>query len=139
MLVVGQDLDQNWHFRKIGWLLTCFKLTLHSSNPLSRIYPSFYVHPFEVIGDFITKKWVQYHLDNITLDSGIDVSPWINVAPLLKYFNIRILIHFYIKQGIAVIFHFFSFIFFSKIIKRTPMFIPESRVELKRGRSNFLF
>ena len=49
-----------------------------------------------------------------TLDSGIDVPPWINVAPLLKDFNIRILIHFYIKQGIVVIFHFFSFNFFLK-------------------------
>ena len=56
-----------------------------------------------------------------TLDSGIDVPPWINAAPFLKYFNIRILIHFYIKQGIAVIFHFFFLHFFSKIkIDRCP-------------------
>ena len=63
-----------------------------------------------------------------TLDSGIDVPPGINVAPPLKNFHIIILIHFYIKQGIVVIFQFFFPNFFSKINKRTPMFIPESRV-----------
>ena len=56
-----------------------------------------------------------------TLDSGIDVPTWINVAISPKKFNIRILINLYIKLGIAVNFH-------TKISKRTPMFIPESRV-----------
>ena len=62
-----------------------------------------------------------------TLDSGTDVAPRINVAPLLKNFLIMILILFYINLGIAVIFDFM----FSKINKRTPTFIPESRVILK--------
>ena len=56
-----------------------------------------------------------------TLDSGIDVPTWINVAISPKKFNIRILINLYIKLGIAVNFH-------KKIDKRAPMFIPESRV-----------
>ena len=64
----------------------------------------------------------KYHLS--TLESGIDVAPGINVVLPLKNFHIRILIHFFINQGIAVIFSFF----FSKINKRNPMFIPESRV-----------
>ena len=51
-----------------------------------------------------------------TLDSGIDVAPETNVAPPLKNFHIRFLMHFYINQGIAVIFLFFSFIFFQKLI-----------------------
>ena len=49
-----------------------------------------------------------------TLESGIDV------APTPENVNIRILIHFYTNQGIAVI--------FSKINKRTPTIIPDSRV-----------
>ena len=49
-----------------------------------------------------------------TLESGIDVCPEINVAPLpLKNFHIRILIHFYI----AVIFIFIFFKMFQKWIK----------------------
>ena len=60
-----------------------------------------------------------------TLDSGINVAPGITVAPPLKNFHIMILILFYINLGIAVIFDFFLS---SKINKRTPMFIPESRV-----------
>ena len=48
-----------------------------------------------------------------TLDSGIDVAPWINVAPPLKNFHITILTLYYINIGIAVIFDFiFSSIFF---------------------------
>ena len=54
-----------------------------------------------------------------TLDSGIDVAPGITVAPPPKNFHITILILFYINLGIAVI---------KKINKRTPLFIPESRV-----------
>ena len=48
-----------------------------------------------------------------TLDSGIDVAPGINVAPPLKNIHIKILMHFYINQGIAVILNFFflNFIF----------------------------
>ena len=46
---------------------------------------------------------------SFTLDSGIDVPPGINVAPPLKNFHIRILMHFYINQGIAVIFQFWLF------------------------------
>ena len=50
---------------------------------------------------------------------------WNRRSPLLKKFQIRILIHFYIIQGIAVIFQcFFFLIFFSKIDKRTSTFIP---------------
>ena len=49
-----------------------------------------------------------------TLESGKDV------APPPKNVNIRILIHFYTNQGIAVI--------FSKNNKRTPTLIPDSRV-----------
>ena len=49
-----------------------------------------------------------------TLDSGIDVPPWINVASPPKNVNIRILIHFYIKQGIVVIFLLFFLQIFSK-------------------------
>ena len=40
----------------------------------------------------------------VTLDSGIDVAPGINVAPPLKKFHITILTLFYINLGIAVIF-----------------------------------
>ena len=63
------------------------------------------------------------HLKGIpTLDSGITVVP-----PPLKNFHITILLLFYINLGIAVI--FFSFLQkFSKINKRSPMFIQESRV-----------
>ena len=64
------------------------------------------------------------HNHSHTLDSEI------NVAPPLKNFHITILTLFYINLGIAVIFDFiFSSIFFSKINKRTPTFIPESRVD----------
>ena len=51
---------------------------------------------------------------SITLDSGIDVAPGINVAPPLKNFHITIFILFYINLGIAVI---FDFIFSSKFFK----------------------
>ena len=64
-----------------------------------------------------------------TLDSGIDGPPGINVAPPLKKFHIIILIHFYINQGIAAIFKFFFLFFFPKINKRSPTFIPDSRVD----------
>ena len=50
------------------------------------------------------------------------------VAPPLKIFHTMILILFYINLGIAVIFYLFFLKMFSKINKRTPMFIPESRV-----------
>ena len=50
----------------------------------------------------------------ITLDSGIDVAPGINVAPPLKFFHIMILTLFYINLGIAVISKFFLY---SKIFK----------------------
>ena len=63
-----------------------------------------------------------------TLDSGINVPPGITVAPPLKIFYITILILFYINLGIAVIFNFFCPQTFSKINKRTPMFILESKV-----------
>ena len=59
----------------------------------------------------------------LTLESGIDVA-----LPPPKNFNLRILNHFYINQGNAVIFHIFSFIFFSKINKRSPRFILDSKV-----------
>ena len=62
-----------------------------------------------------------------TLDSGINVAPGITVAPPLRNFHIMILILLYINLGIAVIFIFFSSKF-SKINKRSPMFILESRV-----------
>ena len=62
-----------------------------------------------------------------TLDSGIDVAPGINVAPPLKKFHTMILILFYINLGIAVIFICFFLQNFSKINKRSPTFIPESR------------
>ena len=64
----------------------------------------------------------------VTLDSGINIPPGITVAPPLRNFYITILILFYINLGIAVIFLFFCLQKFSKINKRTPMFIPESRV-----------
>ena len=47
------------------------------------------------------------YFSELTLESGIDIAPGINVALPLKHFHIRILIHFYNNQGIAVIFHFF--------------------------------
>ena len=68
-----------------------------------------------------------------TLDSGINVAPGITVAPPLKIFHIMILILFYINLGIAVIFFFFLQIF-SKINKRSPMFILESRVRKKKSK-----
>ena len=43
-----------------------------------------------------------------------------------------ILILFYTNLGIAIIFDFFCLQNFSKINKRTPTFIPESRVLLYR-------
>ena len=49
-------------------------------------------------------------------------------APPHKKFHIRILIHFYINQGIAVIFQFIFLQNFSKMNKRKPTFIPDSRV-----------
>ena len=52
--------------------------------------------------------------DFSTLDSGIDIAPGINVAPPIKNFHIRILILFYVNQGI-VHFSFFP-IFFQKLI-----------------------
>jgi hypothetical protein len=55
-----------------------------------------------------------------TLDSGINVAPGITI--------LIILILFYINLGIAVIFKFFFLQNVSKINKRSPMFIPESRV-----------
>ena len=63
-----------------------------------------------------------------TLDSGINVPHGITVAPPLKNFHITILILFYINLGIAVIFEKNHLQNFSKINKRTPMFILESRV-----------
>ena len=38
------------------------------------------------------------------------VAPWIRLAPPPENFNIRILINFYINQGIVVIFFFFQFL-----------------------------
>ena len=43
-------------------------------------------------------------------------------SPPPKNFNIRILIHFYINQGISVIFQLFFYYSFSKINKRIIMF-----------------
>ena len=62
-----------------------------------------------------------------TLESGIDVAPGIEVAPStpLKNFHIRILIHFYINQGIAVIFQYVFLNFFSPL---APTFILDFRV-----------
>ena len=54
--------------------------------------------------------------------------PGITVAPPLKNFHIMILILFYTNLGIAIIFELFCLQNFSKINKRTPTFIPESRV-----------
>ena len=68
-----------------------------------------------------------------TLDSGINVAPGITVAPPLKNFHITILILFYINLGIAVIFDFIFIQNFSKINKRTPKFILESRVKKIKG------
>ena len=48
--------------------------------------------------------------------------------PPPKNFNLRILNHFYINQGNAVIFHIFFLHFFSKINKRSPRFILDSKV-----------
>ena len=50
------------------------------------------------------------------------------VAPPLNIFHTMILILFYINLGIAVIFYLFFLQKFSKNNKRSPMFIPESRV-----------
>ena len=55
-------------------------------------------------------------------------SPWNNRSPPLKNFHIMILILFYTNLGIAIIFDFFCLRNFSKINKRNPTFIPESRV-----------
>ena len=51
-----------------------------------------------------------------SLESRIDVAPEINVATHLKKFHIRISIHFFINQGIAKMFHFFSSKVFQKLI-----------------------
>ena len=67
-------------------------------------------------------------IDVCTLDSEINVAPEITIAPPLKNFYITILILFYTNLGIAIIFDFFCLQNFSKINKRTPTFIPESRV-----------
>ena len=40
-------------------------------------------------------------------------TPWNKRSPLPPHFHIRILMHFYINQGIAEIFHFFSYFFFN--------------------------
>ena len=54
-------------------------------------------------------------LQYFTLESGIDVAPWINVALSPKNSNIRILVYFYIKVLWSFfIFHFFFFQFFKK-------------------------
>ena len=75
------------------------------------------------------QNWVQSSSSfDIILESGIDVAPGIKVALPLKDFNMRILIHFYTNQDIAVMFLFFSLYSFSKINKRTPTLIPDSRV-----------
>ena len=55
-----------------------------------------------------------------TLHSGIDVPPGITVAPPLKKFHITILILFYINLGIAIIFNFFFFKIFQKLISVPP-------------------
>ena len=68
------------------------------------------------------------HLQNIY---GINVAPGITVAPPLKKFHIMILVLFSINLGIAIIFQFFFLQNFSKINKRSPTFILESRVVLK--------
>jgi len=60
-----------------------------------------------------------------TLDSGT------TVAPPLKNFRTIILVLFCINLGIAVTLDFFFFQNFSKINKRSPTFILESRVVLK--------
>ena len=60
--------------------------------------------------------------NNSTLEFGIDI------ASPPKNLNIRILINFYINQGIRIIFQSFFPSTFLKIIKRTPKFIPDSRV-----------
>ena len=49
------------------------------------------------------------YLYAIALESGIDISPGINAAPLF-----RILIHFFVNHGIAVMFQ----IFFLKIFQK---------------------
>ena len=70
----------------------------------------------------ILKATVSWVLEDLTLDSGISVAPVITVALPLKNLHIMILILFYTNLGIAIIFEK------SKINKRTPTFIPESRV-----------
>ena len=61
-------------------------------------------------------------------------TPWNNRSPPLKNFHIMILTLFYINLGILVIF-FLILQKFSLINKRTPIFIPESRV-LNQGQAS---
>ena len=62
------------------------------------------------------------------ISKALDYFIGITVAPPLKKFHIRILIHFYINQGIAAIFQKKKYLNFLKINKRSPTFIPESKV-----------
>ena len=75
--------------------------------------------------DFFSIWTFRLNPNPFTLESGIDIAPGINVAPLLKNVHIRILIHSCINQGSTVIFLF------------SPTFIPELHIRALRKTNSF--
>ena len=107
-------------------LLCCCKKTsglfftklLQSWNCLPNTKTYIFLEAFSNRLNKIQLHYFYYQSYNFSLYSRVwnRRTPWNKHSPPLKNFHIRILIHFYINQGIAVIFQFFFFKIFQKWI-----------------------
>ena len=85
-------------------------LCMHAWHDFSRFHPKILKH----FCSFISVFWLLYVRPPSYSRVWNRCSPWNKRSLPFKNFHIRVLIHFYINQGIAVIFHFFSIKFFKK-------------------------